>query len=116
MNQPREILPISIIIPTFNEERDLPKLLTSIANQTMKPRDVIVSDAYSEDNTRKIAESYGAKVVNGGLPAATRNNGARVAKSYVILFLDADVILPKPFLEKCFSEMARRNLDITSCF
>src|SRR5687767_12321066 len=110
------MLPISIIIPTFNEERDLPKLLASIANQTMQPSEIIVSDAFSEDNTRKIAESYGAKVIEGGLPAASRNNGARLAKSPVILFLDADVILPKPFLEKCFNEMTRRKLDITSCF
>lgn len=109
-------LPISIIIPTFNEERDLPKLLLSIANQTMKPQEVIVSDAYSEDNTRKIAKEFGAKVIDGGLPAASRNNGARVAALPLLLFLDADVILPKLFLEKCFDEMTRRNLDITSCF
>lgn len=109
-------LPISIVIPTFNEERDLPKLLASIANQTRKPAEVIVSDAFSEDNTRKVAAQYGAKVIDGGLPAASRNNGAKSAAAPIILFLDADVTLPKSFLEKCFDEMTRRNLDITSCF
>jgi glycosyltransferase involved in cell wall biosynthesis len=109
-------LPISIIIPTFNEEQYLPKLLRSIEAQTVQPTEIIVVDAYSVDTTRKIANSYNCKVIDGGVPAKARNLGAKIASQPILLFLDADVILPKAFLEKTIKEMTNRNLDIASCY
>lgn len=109
-------LPLSIIIPTFNEERYLPNLLKSINKQTQAPGEVIVADAYSIDETAKIASEFGAKIITGGLPAIARNKGAKIARSPILLFLDADVILPPSFLEETYHEMQKRNLDITSCF
>jgi GT2 family glycosyltransferase len=50
--------------------------------------------------------------VKGGLPGKGRNNGARKATQKIILFLDADVVLPPEFLEKTFFE---KKLDIASC-
>ena len=110
------ILPISIIIPTFNEERYLPKLLNSLQSQTAKPQEIIVADAFSVDSTRKIAEKFGCKLVDGGLPAIARNQGAKIATQPTLLFLDADVVLPHLFLEETVAEMQLRNLDIASCF
>lgn len=109
-------LPVSIIIPTFNEEKYLPRLLKSIKLQTNQPTEIIVSDAYSIDRTRTIARRSGCKVVDGGLPAQARNTGAKAATQNLLLFLDADVVLPKRFLEKTVTEMVGRNLDIASCF
>ncbi len=109
-------LSVSIVIPTFNEEKYLPNLLKSIQRQTIQPREIIVSDAFSEDKTRQIAKSFGCKVVDGGLPAKARNNGARAATQPILLFLDADVVLPPKFLEETVNEFTQRNLDIASCF
>lgn len=109
-------IPISIIIPTFNEARYLPNLLKSLRNQTQLPSEIIVADAFSVDDTCKIAKSFGATVITGGLPAKARNTGAKIANSSILLFLDADVVLPPPFLEQTYQEMQKRNLDITSCF
>lgn len=109
-------LPISIIIPTFNEERFLPKLLTSLQRQSVSPREIIVADAFSIDNTRSIAKAFGCKIVDGGLPAKARNNGAKYASGTILLFLDSDVVLPAYFLEKTMKEMSDHNLDIASCF
>lgn len=109
-------LPISIIIPTFNEEKYLPNLLKSIKNQTIQPKEIIVVDAYSLDSTRFVAKDFGCKVVDGGLPAKARNNGAKHATQPLLLFLDADVTLPSKFLEKTVLEMQDRKLDIASCF
>ena len=60
---------LSIIIPTYNEEKYLPELLKSIKEQNFSSYEIIVADNDSNDNTVKIAESYGCKVVSGGLPA-----------------------------------------------
>lgn len=109
-------LSVSIIIPTFNEERYLPRLLRSIREQSVQPKEIIVVDAYSVDNTRKIAEELGCRVIDGGVPAKARNLGAKIATQPILLFLDADVILPKAFLEKTVREMLARDLDIASCY
>jgi len=46
MNEPF----ISIIIPTLNEEKFLPKLLNSIKEQNYKNYEIIIADANSTDN------------------------------------------------------------------
>ena len=71
---------LSIIIPTYNEEEYLPVLLESIKKQNFNDYEVIVADANSTDRTREIAKEYGCLIVDGGLPAVGRNNGAKVAK------------------------------------
>jgi len=90
----------SVIIPTLNEEKFLPKLLTSLGLQTCRDFEVIVVDGASEDKTLRIAESF-----KGVLPDLTvlsvnypnvsrqRNAGAEVAKGSWFIFLDADSIL-----------------------
>src|SRR3989338_2350043 len=106
---------ISIIIPTLNEEKYLPKLLDSIKNQNFSDYELIVADFNSKDRTREIARRYGCKIVLGGIPGVARNNGSRVAKGEYLLFLDADVILPKHFLYKFVNEFDRKFADIATC-
>jgi len=94
----------------------LPKLLDSVKAQTLSDVEIIVADAHSSDATRSIAESYGARVVEGGMPGPGRNKGAIHARGEIIAFLDADVQLPSSkFLEECVSEMDRKGLDIATC-
>jgi Glycosyltransferases involved in cell wall biogenesis len=106
---------ISIIIPTLNEEKHLPLLLNSIKEQSFKDYEIIVADAHSHDATVLIAEQFGAKIVEGGLPARGRNNGARIASGDFFFFLDADVILPAEFLQRSYDEMKERFLDLSTC-
>jgi len=107
---------LSIVIPTFNEEKLLPILLQSIKKQSGIKTEIIVADNNSTDKTQEIATSFGAKIVDGGLPATARNNGAKVAINDTILFLDADVILPAPdFLKKTLFEFNKNNFGIATC-
>ena len=102
----------SIIIPTYNEEDYLPVLLDSIKEQDFNDYEVIVADANSKDRTREIAEEYGCTVVDGGLPAVGRNNGAKVAKGEILLFLDSDLQLTEDYLAKVLYEFRMENLGI----
>ncbi|WP_295723110.1 MJ1255/VC2487 family glycosyltransferase [uncultured Methanobrevibacter sp.] len=103
---------ISIIIPTYNEEKSLPGLLQSIKSQDFTDYEIIIADANSTDKTKDIAKSYGCRVVEGGLPAKGRNNGARYAKGNLFLFLDADLKLSKDYFENTLNEFYAKNLDI----
>ncbi len=103
---------LSIIIPTYNEEEYLPKLLYSIEVQNFKDFEIIVADAGSVDKTREIAESYNCKIIDGGLPAVGRNNGAKRAEGELLLFLDSDVILSADYLESAIEEFEEKELGI----
>ena len=105
---------LSIIIPTLNEEKHLPLLLKSIKCQNFKDLEIIVADAGSVDKTVKIADNFGCKIIKGGLPARGRNRGAKAARGDLLLFLDADLKLPKYFLKKSLKEFEKRKLDIAS--
>ena len=103
---------LSIIIPTLNEEKYLPKLLDCIKEQDFKDYEIIVADAGSKDQTVEIAKKYGSQVVKGGLLPAGRNRGAEAAKGDIFLFLDADVFLPPHFLKNAVEEFKRKKLGI----
>ena len=87
---------ISIIIPTLNEEENLPIVLKEIKEFFRKRREytyeVIVVDGYSEDATVSIAKKHGCKVLfdNIGKGSALRK-GMKAAKGDVIITMDADV-------------------------
>jgi len=103
---------ISIVIPTYNEEDYLPELIDSIKSQEFTDYEIIISDANSKDNTRQIAQEYGCKIVDGGLPALGRNNGAKVAQGELILFLDSDLILSPGYLHDAVEEFEEKKLGI----
>lgn len=105
----------SIIIPAKNEEKNLPVLLKSIRSQSLHDYEIIVADAGSTDKTREVAASFGARVVQGGMPGTGRNRGAEAAKGEYLLFLDADVVLPREdFLEKSLAEIKKNNFCVAA--
>lgn len=91
---------LSIIIPALNEEKFIPLLLESIKKQDFQDYEIIVADAGSKDKTVEISKNYNAAIVMGGLPAKGRNEGAKIARGDLFLFLDADVILPEYFFPR----------------
>ncbi len=109
------MLDLSIVIPTYNEEELLPKLLKSIKQQSQQPKEVIVADAFSTDRTREIAKEFGAIVVDGGMPAVGRNRGAEVATGKYIFFLDADVAFENAhFFADAFRDVVTNDYGISS--
>jgi glycosyltransferase involved in cell wall biosynthesis len=97
----------SLIIPAYNEERLLGRLLDSVdaARATYGRGDaveVIVADNASTDRTAVIAAMRGCRViaVEKRVIAAARNAGARAARGEFLAFVDADAqVHPATFLE-----------------
>src|SRR5688572_26385593 len=96
----------SIVIPAYNEEKFLPRLLNSIAIARAnygggeKAIEVIVADNDSNDGTAVLAAAAGAQVVTVTKRriAAARNGGAGVARGEILCFIDADsAIHPQTF-------------------
>jgi glycosyltransferase involved in cell wall biosynthesis len=88
---------VSVVIPTFNRARDIPRCLDSLAAQTYKHFEVLVCDDGSTDDTRAVVARYVDKLPieyhwaeNFGGAARPRNAGMRLARGKYIAFLDSD--------------------------
>jgi cellulose synthase/poly-beta-1,6-N-acetylglucosamine synthase-like glycosyltransferase len=93
---------ISVVIPARDASRTLGDCVRALITQDDGPDEVVVVDDGSTDGTRSIAESFGARVVQGRGrgPAAARNLGAAAATGDVVVFVDADVCLVPGFLRR----------------
>lgn len=97
----------SVIIPAYNEEQYLPRLLDSIHLAAARFGDgnyieIIVADNSSTDRTAEVALANGARVVEvtKRCIAAARNGGASVANGELLCFIDADSALhPETFVK-----------------
>ncbi len=96
----------SIIIPTLNEEKYLPKLLTDLSLQKDINFEVIIVDGDSEDATKEQALLFKKKLnvryINGKKRnvAFQRNFGVQVATGSYLIFFDADVRINPLFSRK----------------
>ena len=107
---------LTIVIPAKNEAKLIPRLLTSLTTQDyskMSSTRVLVADANSTDGTPEIVRSFcdrlNVSVIRGGMPSVGRNQGAALADTPYLLFLDADVELADPSLVRRCLERARRE-------
>jgi len=88
-------LTISVVIPTYNEQKDIVKCLDSLMSQTVRPDEIILVNNNSTDDTVKIASTYpGVRIVNENKKGITysRTAGFNAAKSDIIARIDADTI------------------------
>lgn len=95
----------SVIVPAFNEEMYLPHSLASLQRAATACRcsvEFIVVDNASTDQTAEIARASAAKVVCEPVHnvARVRNAGAATAHGEVLVFVDADTIVPHEFLNR----------------
>lgn len=106
---------LSVVIPNYNHARFLPRALDAILAQSLPPREVIVLDDASTDDSVSVIERYARKQPavrlvrherNLGVVAGL-NRGTELATStYLHLAAADDYVLPG-FYEKAFAQLAR---------
>ena len=104
---------LALCIPAYNASNYLPRLLLSAKNQAIPFDEIIVYNDCSGDDTAKVAEHYGAKVINGDV-----NQGCSFGKNVLaektscqwIHFHDADdELLPN------FTLLAHKWMNYENC-
>jgi len=102
---------VSVVVPTFNSERSLPRCLQSVKEQTYPTSEVLIVDNFSQDNTRKVAADFGAKVIqHRGTQAAARNVGVENSRGKYVLFLDSDQRLDREVIAEC-TQICSRGIE-----
>lgn len=88
---------ISVIIPAFNEERNI-EVVIKTAQKSKYVEEVIVVDNLSTDRTEEVSLKAGAKIVKCNIQGKgyAMEKGMEIAKNDIIVFLDADI--------PCYSE------------
>lgn len=92
---------ISVVIPTYNSERTLPKCLESIKAQDYPgdKTEIIIADGGSEDRTLEIAKEHGVdKILHNPLRTGEAGKAVAIeaAENDVIALIDSDNVLPSP--------------------
>jgi Undecaprenyl-phosphate galactose phosphotransferase WbaP len=87
---------ISIIIPTLNAEKHFPTFQEAIKTQSVQPYEIIVIDSQSTDNTVRLFEEMGARVLtiqrSQFQHGKVRNMGAKESKGEILIFMTQDAI------------------------
>lgn len=119
----KDVLPISVIIPTFNRARFLKRAIESVLRQSADCGEIIVVDDGSTDDTLSVVKAFDAleqvplrylfNKVNLG-PAAARNRGIRHAKYDIIAFLDSDDHWHKKKIERQYTALCAEKKYLIS--
>jgi teichuronic acid biosynthesis glycosyltransferase TuaG len=109
----------SVVIPTWNRARMLPRAIYSVLCQTVAPFEVLVCDDGSDDESEDIVRQFGDPVKwcpgeRGGRPAIPRNRGIRESAGEWIAFLDSDDEWLPQKMEKQFAGLRKTGCE-ASC-
>jgi glycosyltransferase involved in cell wall biosynthesis len=113
---------LTIVIPCKNEGLTIKKTLHLLNQQfDIHGVDVIIADSSNDNITKEIIKSESNRninitVVDGGLPAIARNNGAKFVTTKYVLFLDGDIFLEDKYLiYNIINDIELCNLDLATC-
>ncbi len=102
---------VSIIIPVYNEQRDIEACLSSLLAQNYSDLEIIVVDDGSTDKTIKLAKKYPVKLFKqshlGAGPA--RNLGASHATGQILVFVDADMTFSSSFIKNLIAPIVQKK-------
>lgn len=113
---------ISVIVPFYNAESTLDRLLVSVQKQTFSKFEVIGIDDGSKDDSSGVFNRFHKKDArfvllrqdNKGQSAA-RLVGLKRARGQLITFADADDFVDEKWLSLLYSTMVAHNADISMC-
>ena len=90
---------ISIIIPTLNEADGLAKTLHNLTRLNPAPKEILLVDGGSQDNTLEIAKKAGVTILSSSQAGRSRqmNLGAKAARGKILCFVHADTLVPDDF-------------------
>ena len=110
---------VSIIVPVYNAEKYISRLIDSVLAQTFADYELLLLNDGSKDSTVDVIKKYTEKYDNILLinkentgVSDTRNVGLNTAKGKYITFIDADDFIDSDMLQKMVYEIEKNDADI----
>lgn len=119
MNETKEKVKFSVVLPIYNVEKYLNRCIDSVVNQTYRNLEIILVDDGSPDGCPAMCDYWAEvdnriKVVhkkNAGLGEA-RNSGLDIATGDYIGFFDSDDYIDKKLFEEVYNIVTSKNPDL----
>ena len=111
---------ITIVVPCKNEENYIAHLLMHLRQQEIGNTRIIIADC-STDNTREVIQvmkgGLNVEVIEGGPVSIAKNNGAKLATTPYILFIDSDVrFFSDTVISDSVKELESNDLDLVGAY
>ncbi|MEO0230328.1 MAG: glycosyltransferase [candidate division WOR-3 bacterium] len=117
----------SVVIPTYKRPKELQNCLRFIFNQTIKPKEVVVSGVIGDKTIEEVIPKLSKECESRGISfkfigsyrkgiSYQRNRGMEAAQQKYILMIDDDVEIPPNFVETAISILNEKKALIVSGF
>ena len=101
---------VSVIIPTYNNEKTIEQCITTLKNQTYPKIEIIIVDNKSSDKTQEICKKHKVKLISKkSSRTQARNIGIKKAKGKFIFNIDSDMYFPRTLISECIKKI--KNYD-----
>ena len=109
---------LTIVIPCKNEGKGIIDVIKLISSQI--DCRIIIADSSTEESSILLLKKYKSiykniEIIEGGLPAIARNNGAKLVKTPYVLFLDADIFPHQNTIKGCVRHAIKGKYDLVTC-
>jgi glycosyltransferase involved in cell wall biosynthesis len=110
---------LTIVIPCKNEGKGIINVLKLISSQI--DCKIIIADSSTEESSILLLKKYqliyeNIEIIEGGLPAIARNNGAKLVTTPYVLFLDADTyVYENNLIHRCLDICINGDYDLVTC-
>ena len=110
---------LTILVPAYNEGESVRDTILSLQNQTTPPKQIIVIDDGSTDNTGEVARKAGATVIrpekNTGTKAGAQNYALKQVETEFTMAIDADTTIAKDGVEKLLLAITEDKKIAAAC-
>jgi glycosyltransferase involved in cell wall biosynthesis len=105
---------VSVIIPTYNEEKSIRRCLQSLKTQTYINTEIVVVDSLrTSDETFAISKKYTKESFKfGNERSQQRNFGVGKTKGNFLLFIDADMELESSVIAECVEKVENGSVAV----
>ena len=112
MEEPANQPLVSVVIPTYNSQKNIEQCLNSIEKQTYGNVEILVVDRHSTDDTVQMSRRFKAKVLPlDAERSEAKNFAAAKANGSFLLFIDSDMVLSQNVVKNCVDRCLQQDVD-----